>query len=118
MFELTPAGRKALLKSIEHWHCNLDMLILNYLSGSYSLEDDIRISGDDCALCHLYRDCKSCPISEDQGRHCRGTPYYSVQDWMLEPRMACTGCTREDYREGYRVISAMLEYLYSVLYRG
>jgi hypothetical protein len=98
--------RKAILKSIEHWHQNLDMLILNNLSNHY-LIDDISILGEDCALCiYLHSLCCDCPLYDNYKWNCC-KEYQSVINWYYG--------NHRTYTIGYKVISVMLEKLYSLL---
>jgi len=111
---MTNKTRKALLKSIEHWRQNLDMLILNHLSGS-NLCDDIVIDRRGCALCFEFwtSDCKGCPIEDYFGSHqCDNDVYYEVDAWYN----GFSGHT--GFESGYEAISGQLELLYHLLYEG
>lgn len=126
-------NHQALLDSIEHWWQNLDMLILNYLSGG-ELDADIRIYSRDCALCGLYIEvqgcCEGCPVRLDTGLGgCCGTPWKDVEHWYrckkdVEGRVMSrgskveSGSRRSDYCRGYKVVSAELEYLILLSERG
>ena len=104
---------EALLLCIEHWEENLDMLILNELSGS-DLMEDVSTSSLDCALCTLFWwacRCKGCPISEETGqRSCGGTPFQDVIAWVKRYEADSTS-----YEEGYEVFNAEIKFLYSLL---
>jgi len=114
---MTKRVKKALLKSIEHWHENLDMLILNHLSGE-PLSREVYTTADNCALCAIFNTCnlcEGCPVYNFSGWSlCEGTPYEDVVKWicwlMFYPR-SVSGA----YKRGYEVISKELEFLYSLL---
>jgi hypothetical protein len=112
--------KEAILESIEHWHQNLNMLLLNHLSGEVLIKD-ISIHSDDCALCQMFKgeDCiNKCPISlkfEDLEENqyyektytegCYYSPWHDVVKWFRRPK----------FEEGFKVISEELEFLYSLL---
>jgi len=121
---VTKKAHKALLKSIQHWHENLDMLILNYLSGNEDLIEDVVCSGDDCALCTAFApSCYKCPICEFTGdSDCIGTPYFyfvgllhSYLDSGAHLRVECD--RRYNFERFYEAASQELEFLYSLLYK-
>lgn len=104
--------QKALLNSIEHWHQNLNILILNHLSNS-PLTTNINMTASTCPLCSLFFDsnCKNCPITINNPSHCActNTPYIDAANWFYN------GLTNHDYSLGYEVISNELEFLISLL---
>lgn len=110
--------KEAFVKCIEHWHQNLDLLILNELSffdstdeermslKSDYLWDDINIYGTDCALCWEYAKtgkCLACPLKE-LGTLC-------CKEWERVANEEGTS----DYAQAYAVITAMLNRLYKEL---
>jgi hypothetical protein len=103
----------ALLKSIEHWHQNLNMLLVNHLSGEENLTKDIEIYSDHCALCKMFgRDwltCNDdCPIVIKTGQdNCLDSPHENVEDWFIDGL--------NNFEKGYDAISKELEFLYSLL---
>jgi hypothetical protein len=99
--------KKALLDSIEHWHQNLDMLILNDLSNHADLWEDIQFDGAHCPLCQLLQDmfCDNCPIHLAGAPGCVNTPWSAVRSFQRV----------QDFPKVYKVISDELEYLYSLL---
>jgi hypothetical protein len=106
--------KKLLLDAIQHWHENLDMLILNHLSGEKDLSTDIYMNSEACPLCVEYLRgtketfCALCPIfAKTECLYCEDTPFDGAGVWMDE--------TPSDYEVGYKVISAELEFLYSLL---
>ncbi len=101
--------KKALLESIEHWHQNLDMLILNHLSDSL-LTYDIHIGPTSCALCILFnRDCDDCPINiANRNTGCSTGTYPIVSKMILND-------DEKSYNKLYKAISNELEFLYSLL---
>jgi hypothetical protein len=117
--EMTLTTKKALLKSIEHWHQNLNMLILNYLAGQ-NLRKDIHMTQEFCALCKLFNIgspyCIGCPVNEnDQHTWCEGTPYDAASDWLEKWYDEDDSNRETDFKEGFRLISKELEFLYSLL---
>jgi hypothetical protein len=106
-------ARKALMESIEHWHQNLDMLILNHLSKNNDLNEDIRIGCDFCSLCKEYHTdygCGACPIKSFTGLSwCSNTKYKLICDWYNNINLY------DSYNCGFKAISDELELLYSIL---
>ena len=110
--------RKALLESIEHWHQNLDMLILNYLSGARDLTEDIGIYGPSCPLCEFLDclDCLKCPVRIKTGlTGCNGTPWRDVHDWYNKKGQHWSSDRETNFKLGYEIIGDELEFLYSLL---
>lgn len=111
---MTKRARQALLKSIEHWHQNLDILIMNYLS-KQQLTTDISTSGLDCALCAEYSSCFGCPVClKTNATQCIGTPYKTVSDWIFY-NVPFLQNYNTYYKQGYEAISDELEFLYRLL---
>jgi hypothetical protein len=110
--------RKALIASIEHWRQNLDMLILNYLSGDSDLTEDIHIRSSSCPLCVLFIKkwsipCRGCPVYKNTGyRDCLCSTWGRVFRWFNSRPVVGK---KKDYQRGYRVISAEIKYLVSLL---
>lgn len=54
------------------------------------VEGKLKERGDDCPCCQAYIDCQGCPIEEDTGGNCSGSPYWIFDDlecetlWMHE----------------------------------
>jgi hypothetical protein len=121
--KMAKKARAALLASIEHWHQNLDMLILNYLSGQ-PLSLDISTDASNCPLCACYNKaslddefCVACPICQHtEGRWCAGSPYAPANYWLQQAyQNVSSRSVIKDYEIGYERISAELEFLYSLL---
>lgn len=114
---MTKKAHKALLESIEHWHENLDMLILNHLSNSMLFED-IRMDRYVCSLCCVFFEnaCVRCPVYKHTGLpSCRGTPYRKA-DEILD----CDSTYRSYdglYKSMYKAISEEIDFLHSLLYK-
>ena len=115
-------------ESVEHWRQNLDMLILNYLSGihvkkkkdQYLLYTDIGLNAKDCPFCTgLFkwaesRGCGACPIYKKTKKGgCEKTPFNDVFLWTK--RVKTGRMSRRDlYKLGFKVISAELNFLLSL----
>lgn len=89
--------------SIQHWHENLDMLILNKLSRHKNLIDNIYIGSSHCPLCNTHFLCRDCVIG-DMYISCSNTPWVEINRVFY--------CN--DYDILYDKISAELEFLYTL----
>jgi hypothetical protein len=136
--------KKALLDSIEHWHQNLDMLILNHLS-DYPLAYDLEIYNNTCPLCKYFyivpykrevrllkvggrykavesmvkdyrRVCWGCPI---QGKtlknRCKGTSWAYIEMLLSHSVRNIAQHKIEGYKKVYDAVVSELEFLYSLL---
>jgi hypothetical protein len=114
---MTKKAHKALLKSIEHWHENLDMLILNYLSGNKDLIEDVSSSGRDCALCVQFSPtCHNCPIRDTGYSDCFETPYEDFRIFS-DTYLKVEADRQYDFNNFYEAAAKELEFLYSLLYK-
>jgi hypothetical protein len=113
--------KEAILESIEHWHQNLNMLLLNHLSGEVLIKD-IKIYSQDCPLCQMFKgeDCyNKCPISlkfkdlKEFDYHTEGCYYSPWND--IVGFISMLGYKEINFEEGFKVISEELEFLYSLL---
>lgn len=105
--------RNALTKAIEHWHENLDMLLLNNLSKAEDLREDIYIGPKYCPLCRINRSCKNCLIGiETQREDCEGSPFFDVYYWYYRTTRIPNYTRADDFNRGWESITGQLEYLY------
>ena len=91
MDEVTKA---ALLKSIEHWKENEEVLVIS----------EARVGAAHCALCGLFNrcgeddDCEGCPVADATGHLlCGGSPYdatvEALDDWVFGFSEVVTDCS-------------------------
>lgn len=96
-------NKAGLWVSIQHWHENLDILILNKLSKHKILIDNIYIGSSHCPLCNTHFLCRNCVIG-DMYTSCSNTPWVEINRVFY--------CN--DYDILYDKISAELEFLYTL----
>lgn len=106
---------KAINASIEHWHENLMILQLNYLSGE-ELNKDFGMLGCDCALCtlHFKKGCYYCPL-HITGNDCN---YYDSAWRMIFDQlnsMNIFNSVKEDYHCLFKATANMINTLEGLL---
>jgi len=110
-------------ETLEHWRCNLDLLVLNYYSGlgqrkknKVSLVTDMNINQSNCSFCFFFLDhgCLSCPVyKRTHATGCLYTPYNSVYFWLRKARNEKMS-RKKLFEEGFKVISDEINFLLSL----
>jgi len=130
---MTKYQKKLHKEVVEHWYQNLDILILNYLSGN-NLFNYISIGSSSCPFCGVYNvynismyddydcdGCVGCPIYLiTKERYCRATPHVKIEKLYKEtniynPMLHYNKKLRKNmYYRLYRAISKEINFLLSL----